>query len=107
MPVTVGGTVRGPVVRPEGKAVALAFAQRCLAGGAGGNLLRALGLERGAAGGATGSAADDAKAAAQGQARSEQERLSQERAEAERRARRELEAQKKKATDALKGLFGR
>lgn len=102
----MGGSVRGPVVRPEGKAVALALAQRCLAGGAGGNFLGALGLDRGGPG-MPAAAPDGAKADAQGQVRSEQERLARERAEAERRARRELEAQKKKATDALKGLFGR
>jgi hypothetical protein len=107
VPVTVGGTVRGPVVRPEGRAVAVALAQRCLAGGAGGDLLRAFGLDRGTAGGTPGAGPDGAKADAQGQVRSEQERLAQERAEAEKRARKELEAQKKKATDALKGLFGR
>jgi AsmA protein len=113
VPVAINGSVQGPQVRPDGKAIALTLAQRCLTGAAGVKLLNTLGLSPGKAGGgapsqsAPAAAADAAKVDAQALVASEQERLAKERADAQKKAQDELEAQKKKAAEKLKGWFGK
>ena len=80
VPVAVRGRVEAPEFRPNGAAVALALARRCLTGAVGGKVLDALGVGK----------------AADGQAPADEERLKRERLELE-----------KKARDALEGLFRR
>lgn len=106
VPVKVTGTWAAPVVEPDGKAIALTLAQRCLAELATGKLLPGVGR----AGAPAGPALPDAAAlqeAAGARAKAEQERLAKERAELERKAREALEAQKKRMGDTLEGLFKR
>lgn len=110
IPLTVGGSIDAPQFRPDGAAIIAGLAKSCLGvGTAGGALLDRLGLGGGGNKPSEGAPAPTPTPAPDlgAQAQAERDRLERERKQLEERARQELEAQQKKAKDALQGLFGR
>lgn len=108
IPLTVGGSIDAPQFRPDGAAIIAGLARSCLGlGTAGGALLDRLGLGGGGSKPSEGAPAPTPAPDVGAQAQAERDRLERERKQLEERARQELEAQEKKAKDALRGLFGR